>query len=385
MCSRQFLTAAAAAAATIFAPPCLAATDARVQAALALDTPCNGVSTTPDGRLFVLYARVDGTQAQGLPEVVEWVNGTGVPYPDARWNSYAAGADPAVTLVHVNSQRVGPDGSLWLVDTGTPGFGAPVILPEGPKLVVVDTVADTVSRVYHMGNVTKSDSLLDDIRFNWAAGKAYLTDAGVGALIVLDLETGRAVRLLEGHLSVQAFTPASGEGKYLRKTGRTGSSPSSFSYMYADQLEVSPDARYLYYQPASGGMSRIETARLDEAFYNSSAASLDVLGGHVEPFALTPGTGGTAIDAEGSLYVSDTDRQAVEKVYANGTRATLVRDERLLWVDAMWIDGMGRLWMPAAQLNRGVPFSTSGESGIVKPLYVFLIDIGVGPSPIDHE
>ncbi|ROV92382.1 hypothetical protein VMCG_09136 [Cytospora schulzeri] len=289
----------------------LAATDPRLQVALTLDTPCNGVSRTPDGRLFVLYARVDGTQAQGLPELVEWVNGTGLPYPDA---------------------KIAPDGSLWIVDTGSPGFGEPAILPAGPKLVVVDTGTDSVSRVYGMGNVTKSGSLLDDIRFDWARGRAYLTDAGVGALIVLDLDSGRAVRLLEGDLSVQAFAPLSGEGRLLPSSG------GGFSYLYADQLEVSPDGTYLYYQPASGGMSRIETRWLDEAFYNSSAASLDVLRQHVEPFALTPATGGTAIDAEGSLYVSDTDRQAVEKVYPNGTRTTLVQDDRLLWVDAMWID-----------------------------------------------
>lgn len=377
---RSHLSLATAATLTLTSG-CLAASDPRIQTALTLDTPCNGVSTTPDGRLFVLYARVDGTQAQGLPEVVEWVNGTGVPYPDAQWNSYAAGggSDPAATLVRINAQRVGPDGSLWLVDTGSPGFGKPVILPEGPKLVVVDTDTDTVSRVYGMGNVTKADSLLDDIRFDGARGRAYLTDAGVGALIVLDLESGRAVRLLEGDPSVQAFTPLSGEGRLLP------SSSGGFSYIRADQLEVSPDGAYLYYQPASGGMSRIATARLDEAFYNSSAASLDVLSRHVEPFALTPGTGGTAIDAEGNLYVSDTDRQAVEKVYANGTRTTLVQDDRLLWIDAMWIDNTNRLWMPAAQLHRGVPFSATGENTIVKPLYVFTLDIGVGPSPIDHN
>lgn len=210
--------ATAAAVATILTPPCLAVIDPRIQVALTLDTPSNGVSTTPDGRLFVLYARVDGTQAQGLPEVVEWADGAGTPYPDARWNSYAAGgnSDVATTLVRVNAQRVGPDGSLWLVDTGSPGFGAPVALPDGPKLVVVDTTTDQVSRVYGMGNVTRSESLLDDIRFDWAARRAYLTDAGVGALIVLDLDSGHAVRLLEGHPSVGAFTPASGEGRYLR-------------------------------------------------------------------------------------------------------------------------------------------------------------------------
>ncbi|ROW10067.1 hypothetical protein VPNG_06558 [Cytospora leucostoma] len=373
---------AAATVATLTAPSA-AVTDPRIEVALALDTPCNGVSSTPDGRLFVLYARVDGTQAQGLPEVVEWANGTGTPYPDASWNSYADGSDAATTLVRVNAQRVGPDGTtLWLVDTGSPGFGSPVIRPGGPKLVAVDTTTGSVRRVYDLGNATRSDSLLDDVRFGRDGGRwAYLTDAGAGgALIVLDLEGGRAVRLLEGHASVGAFTPASGEGGLLR-SGSTG----GFTYMYADQLEVSPDGAWLYYQPASGGLFRIETSALADAFYNSTAASLGVLGGRVEPFALTPATGGTAIDAEGSLYVSDTDRQAVEKVYANGTRTTLVRDDRLLWVDAMWIDASNRLWMPAAQLNRGVPFSLSGQNSIVKPLYVFTMDIGVGPSPIDHK
>ncbi|KAK2615078.1 hypothetical protein N8I77_001854 [Diaporthe amygdali] len=368
--------------AALLAASSLAAQDPRIQVALTLDTPCNGVSTTEDGRLFVLYARVDGTQAQGLPEVVEWVNGTGVPYPDARWNSYAgpdSDSDPATTFVRVNSQRIDRDGNLWLVDTGSPGFGTPVILPEGPKLVVVDTHADEVKRVYPMGNVTLSKSLLDDIRFDATGSRAYLTDAGAGgALIVLDLDSGRAVRLLEGDLSVGAFTPTSGEGKLMY------SSTGEAQYIYADQLEVSPDGKWFYYQPASGGMSRIETQFLDQAFYNSSMASLSVLSQYVEPYALTPSTGGTAIDAEGNIYVSDTDRQAIEKVYPNGTRTMLVQDERLLWIDAMWVDNQKRLWLPAAQLNRGVPFQTDGQSKIVKPLHVYTIDIGVGPSPIDH-
>lgn len=360
-------------------PSSYAALDPRVQVALTSDTPINGISTTPSGRLFLLYARVDGTQAQGLPEVVEWINGTGVPYPNAAWNSYAGPtSDPSTTLVRVNSQRIGPDGNLWLVDTGSPGFGSPVILPQGPKLVVVDLATNAVARVYPMANVVRSSSLLDDVRFNKAGDKAYLTDAGQGALIVLDLATGRGVRVLDGAESTGAFTPPSAEGNLLRSA--TGLP----AYVTADQMEVSPDGDYFYWQPASGGMSRIETQLLDQALDNSSLATGDVLAGFVEPFALTPSTGGTAIDAEGSIYVSDVDRQAIEKVYANGTRVTVVRDERLLWVDAMWLSSEKKLWMPAAQLNRGVPFSPGEVSRIVKPLYVYTIDVGIGPPPIDH-
>lgn len=233
----------------------LAAQDPRVKTALTLQTPVNGISTTPSGRLFLLYARVDGSSG---PTVVEhFDNGTNSPYPNLEWNSYDSNKDPATHLVRINSQRIGPDAKLWLVDVGSPAFGEPVVLPQGPKLVVVDIATNEVSRVYPMGNVTLASSLLDDIRFNPAAGKAYLTDAGVPALIVLDLATGEARRFLENDVSTTGAMPVSAEGNLLNSLG------GGYQYIYADQLEVSPDAKWLYYQPSNGGMYRIETCYLN--------------------------------------------------------------------------------------------------------------------------
>lgn len=351
--------------------------DQQVKVALTLDVPCNGVSTTPDGRLFLVYARVDGSKGAQVVEYNRETNKS-TPYPNEEWNSYEDGKDPATHFLGVNSQRIGPDGKLWVVDKGATALGSPVDLPYGPKLVVVDPETDEVSRVYPMGNVTRTNSLLDDIRFNSGTGKAYLTDAGSPGLIVLDLESGMAVRALDGHPSTKDDIPVSAEGHLL------SFGPGQPAYIYADQLEVSPDGKWFYYQPASGGLSRIETKWLDMAFYNSSLNANHVLGAYVQPFAHTPSTGGTAIDADGNIYVSDTDSQRILKTSVNGTMTLLAQDPRLLWVDAMWITPDQKLWMPAAQLNRGTPFN-NGKSYIVKPLHVFTIDIGVGPSPIDHD
>ena len=101
----------------------------------------------------------------------------------------------------------------------------------------------------------------------------------------------------------------------------------AFQYVYADQLEVSPDGKYFYFQPASGGMSRIATCYLDQAFYNSSLAT-GPLSSYVEPYAHTPPTGGTAIDAQGNIYNSDTDSQRIIKIAPNGTMTTLVQDSK---------------------------------------------------------
>lgn len=59
------------------------------------------------------------------------------------------------------------------------------------------------------------------------------------------------------------------------------------------------------------------------------------LGDYAEPFALTPSTGGTTIDANGNIYVSDTNLLAVWKVTPGGRATILVQDDALLWTDLM--------------------------------------------------
>ena len=350
--------------------------DPRLNIEVVLDVPTTGASTTPDGRIFFVLARVDGSTGPQLVEYHRSSNST-TAYPNEEWNSYSEGKDPATHFLGVNSQRIGPDGNLWAVDKGATSFSSPVDLPDGPKLVVIDLKSNEVSRTYPLGNVTRSTSLIDDIRFHNSTGKAYLTDAGSPGLVVLDLASGSAVRVLDDDISTREYMPISAEGHILYNTqGKP-------FYVYSDQLEVSPDGKYFYYQPASGGLNRIETQWLDKAFYNSSLNSNAILGQYVEPYAFTPPTGGTATDAHGNIYNSDADSQRIIKISPNGTMTTLIQDPRLLWIDAMWVDTEQRLWMPAAQLNRGTPFN-NGTSKIVKPLYVYSLDIGIGPSPIDH-
>jgi hypothetical protein len=96
----------------LFSIPALAQIDPRVETAIVTETPINGVSTTPDGRVFLLYARVDGSTG---PTIVERIGNTTEAYPNLEWNSYNSTKDPATHFVRINSQRIGPDGHLWAV------------------------------------------------------------------------------------------------------------------------------------------------------------------------------------------------------------------------------------------------------------------------------
>lgn len=349
--------------------------DKRLKTAIILDHPTTGASITPDGRTFLKIAHIDGTTGSQIVEVIS-NNHTLIPYPDEEWNSWNVSTDTPTDseykYVSTNAQRIGPDGKLWVVDSGNLQ-----IFPNSSKLISFDLETNKVERTYYLGDVTTTGGSLNDVRFN--GRYAYLTEYTIGSLIVLDLETGRARMVLRGHHSVVASMPLSAEGHLLRS-----SSTGQFQYIHADQLEVSPSGDYLYYQPGSGYMSRIETKYLNEALHNRTMA--DMLPNYVEPFALTPSTGGTAIDSNGNIYYSDGDRQEIRVLAPNGTTMLLVRDHRLLWIDALWLDTQQRLWMCASQLNRGDLFLQTGnqENTIKKPIYVYTIDIGRSPPTLDH-
>ena len=344
----------------------LVAGDDHLVAALTLDSVAIGYAASPRGRIFVPLSRLDGSDG---PQVVEWVDGKPKPFPDAAWNDGGSRADAGGRFVGVSALRIGPGGHLWVVDTGVPGLGVPR-LPRGPKVVRIDLATDTIGRVYPLDEATKPKSRIDDIRFH--DGLAYITDAGAPGVIILDLANGMARRVLDDDPSLTAQHPVSADDHVLR--GADGATVS----VHADQLEVSPDGKFLYYQPASGPLSRVATRYLDNPKLSSPQLSKNIT-----TFARTGSTGGSAIDAAGNIYCSSTDKHSVTVISPEGRPHLLVQDPRLLWVDAMWIDAEGWLYMPAAQLDRLAPFN-GGQSKLQLPITIWKMKIDAKPPASDH-
>lgn len=332
------------------------------------DATTNGIALSPDHRTFMVIQKQKGQDA--LPQVAEYINGQLRPYPDQSWNDWKPGADASHAFVHANSIRFGPQGTLWVVDFGSPDMGQPTV-PHGPKLVGINIQTGEVAKVVYLDRQTRPQSAVDDVRFN--GDKAYLTDAGWPGLIVVHLPDSSIYRVLTGAPSTTAQKPLYAEGHELQ--GKDGK-PVKF---HADQLEVSPDGATLYYQPCSGPIWAIDTQYIDDLTISDLERNK-----HVRLFADTGTAGGTAIDAKGNLYVSDTQHDAVLKITPQGSVSTLVQDPRLVWVDAMWITPDGRLWMPAAQIDR-TPNFNDGKTDVQYPMTVFTVDIGNGPTLNDHR
>jgi sugar lactone lactonase YvrE len=340
--------------------------DSRLVPVLAGDRIWTGVTTTADGRMFVSFPSAD---RPGLQVAEVMPGGRFVPYPDERWNQARDDYDPAGAFVRVNALRVGPDGQLWIVDAGAPGIGAPAI-SGGARLIVIDLATDQVARSYDLGPAQRETSYIDDVRFNRQI--AYVTDAGAPGLIVLDLSTGQVRRVLNNHPSTTDRRAMHADGQVLRGPDGSG------LRVHADQLEVSPDGQYLYFQPASGPLARIETRWLDDPSMPN-----DILAERVETWVDTPTTGGTAIDAGGTIYLSDVEQRQIRTITPDGQIDTLLADPRLVWGDAMWIDSSGDLWIPAAQLNR-TPGLAGGAQSVEYPVWIYKLRIYAAPSNLDH-
>lgn len=338
--------------------------DNNIQQIYQSDVIWNGVATKSN-RVFVVYPHNDGSAGTRIGEILS--SGQVVPYPSAAWNDWTPStpaSQNAQKFVRPNSIRFGPDGLLWIVDTGTPMSDASVV-PNGPKLLGVDITSNQVVRTIALDNVVREKSFVDDLRFN--DPYIYVTDAGVPALIVLNPSAGQARRVLENDTSTTQRRPLYGEGKKLIKPNGEDVK------LHADQMEVSPDGSIFYFQPASGPMYKVPTSAL-----NNAALSSADLARQVSFFFDTPTTGGTAMDADGNIYLNDANQKRLLRITPNAQATTVLRGDRLVWGDAMWIDDDGSLWIPAPQMNR-TPGFQGGISTVEYPVKLYKYNANLRP------
>ena len=300
-----------------------------------------GLAVAHDGTTFVTFPRWSADVPVSVGRLES--DGSVTPVPDAAWNGWQPGADPASAWVCAQGAWVDASGALWVVDAASPSFAGAV--PGGPKLVELDARTLQVKRVIAFGaDVAPASSYLNDVRVDVTTSTAYLTDSGLGAIVVVDLATGAARRLLGEHASTKS------EGLVLRFDGKEFRLPDgSAPQIHSDGIALSPGGVHVYWHALTGiVLWRIETAALRDA-----SLSAEALGARVERVGETAACDGMQFGFDGTLYLTALQEGAIQRRTKDGKLGMLVQDARLQWPASLALRSDGMLAVSTSQIHRG--------------------------------
>lgn len=297
----------------------------------------NGVAVTTGGAMFLNFPRFKGHQ--NSPSLARVTPSGLIPFPGDNWNEWKPGNDGHDTLVNVNACHHFGDNVLWVVDQGAPQGEKPS--PGAAKLVAFDASSgETVKVIRFDEKALPAGGAPNDLRIHGRL--VYVTDSGLGGLLIHDLISGKTIRRLSGSRLLrkpERIDQKGYRGRILED--KNGKRPS----VHSDVIEVSPDGKWLYYATPTGPLYRIPTASL-----NDTGLSNDALERRIEKVADIPSVGGSAIDAAGNIYLSNVEKRSVDKLIPDGRLETLVQDEKLMTPDALVI-AEGWIYVPAPQIE----------------------------------
>lgn len=292
-----------------------------------------GIAATDDGRVFVNYPLWGADQPFAVGELQD--DGTVAPYPNAELNSWAPGKDAPSHFVCVQAMLVDGD-TLWVLDPASPRFEG--VVEGGAKLMKIDLTTDTVTRTYAFGpDVARPASYLNDVRVDAEAGVAYITDSGDGAIVVLDLDTGEARRVLDDDVVTEA------QAITLTIEGE----PFDME-VHSDGIALSADRKTLYFQALRGRtLFSIATDLLRDPDVNPLK-----LTAMVQVVAEVGGSDGLVF-ADGYVYLTSLEQDAITRVPAGGGEAeVVVTDPLIAWPDSFALT-RDTLYFTTAQIHRG--------------------------------
>jgi sugar lactone lactonase YvrE len=299
-----------------------------------------GLAISKEGRVFVSYPRWSDDVSLSVGEILD--SGKVVPYPDEEWNAWNASRTPGDHFVCVQSVHVDDEDNLWILDPASPDFKG--VVPGGAKLLKVDLGREkVVERILFDEAVAPPASYLNDVRVDTKRDVAYITDSGLGALIVVDLKAGKSRRLLSDHPSTKS------EDIVLKIAGREWLRDGQAPRVHADGLALDRDGKFLYYQALTARtLYRIETRWLLDP-----KLSQRELGAKVESMYETGAADGIEFGPDGYLYLTAIEDNAIKIFVSLGTVETVLEDELLKWPDSFASGPDGHMYFTTSQIHLG--------------------------------
>jgi sugar lactone lactonase YvrE len=207
----------------------------------------------------------------------------------------------------------------------------------------VDLSKNEIARVYLFpDSIAPQQSYLNDVRIDTKRRFAYITDSGLGALVILDLDSGESWRVLASDSSTKA------QDIVLNIDGTPWLGPdSSKPQVHVDGIALDQDGTHVYYHALTArNLYRIETQWLRTVGFSD-----EDLAKKVEFVAETGGCDGMIFGKDGNLYLSAIELNAVQRFTANKKLQVIVKDSLLDWPDSFSNAPDGILYVTASQIN----------------------------------
>lgn len=325
----------------------------------------SGIAVSRSGRIFVSFPRVESPPARIT--LGEWHDGKLVPFPDELTNDVAAG-DVTQRFTSIHGIGMAPANRLFAIDTGATTLGG--CDPNAAALYLIDLDHNSIARRYAFSrDVVDETTYLNDVVIDYNRGPngtAYITDSGPkgpNGIIVIDLESGRAMRRLGGHPSVKGRSSRDGFGIAAEGEPLVSDAPAG-----ADGIALSPDGATLWWTPlVSHDIWTIATDILADTTKNDQEVARAVTAGPDRDFA----SDGLDTDREGRVYFTDITNNAIQRyVPAQNRFETIAKDDRLVWPDAVALGPDRILYVTSSQLNRA-PNYHDGDDRRVRPFQLF--------------
>ena len=299
-------------------------------------------AVSPTGRLFGNFPRWTEVPTPSVGEAKG--DGGFTPFPGGSWNEWQPGLAPQERFVCTHGLHADRDNNLWVIDDATPHHAT--MVDGGAKLVRFDLGTNRVGRIYPLGHdLAPPGSRLSHMRVDERF--LYVTDAGLGAIVVIDRETGRGHRALEGAPCSRAdlsIRPVVHGQLLVHPDGKV-------PVIHLSHLELSPDGTWMYFTPLFGPMlRRVATKYLQDPRLTSAEVAA-----HVEDVVKIPPVTGITADARGTLYFSAMTEDGILSLGADGTLRTVIRDDRICGPNEGSVGPDGCYYFPnsrATQVNR---------------------------------